>query len=210
MGLLWPKCRTWNLALLNLIQLALGHWSILSRSLCRAFFRSSRSTFPPNFPTWYHLQTSFPQVDQHSHPASQLGIICKLTDGELYPLIQIIDKDIKQDWTQNWALGITTCDLLQTGVNSIHHNSLARPPSQFYTQRRVRPSKPWAASFSRRMLWERVSKALLANTIIRFLLWIQDINLTPEWRHHFKKYSVSCACETDFLSMVSKQQLFSM
>jgi len=32
---------------------------------------------------------------------TQLGVICKLTEGALDPLIQIIDKDVKQDRTQN-------------------------------------------------------------------------------------------------------------
>ncbi|KAK4823656.1 hypothetical protein QYF61_005008 [Mycteria americana] len=31
---------------------------------------------------------------------SQLGVICKLTESALDPLIQIIDKDIKQNWPQ--------------------------------------------------------------------------------------------------------------
>jgi len=33
--------------------------------------------------------------------AAQLGVICKLIEGALNPLIQIIDKDTKQDWPQN-------------------------------------------------------------------------------------------------------------
>jgi len=32
--------------------------------------------------------------------SSQLSIICKLTEGALSPLIQIINKDIKQSWPQ--------------------------------------------------------------------------------------------------------------
>jgi len=32
---------------------------------------------------------------------TQLGVICKLTEGALNPLIQIIDKEIKQNQTQN-------------------------------------------------------------------------------------------------------------
>ncbi|KAK4827381.1 LOW QUALITY PROTEIN: hypothetical protein QYF61_017319 [Mycteria americana] len=43
---------------------------------------------------------SFPTLKQIDTPA-QFGVICKLTDGTLNPLIQIIDKDIKQDWPQN-------------------------------------------------------------------------------------------------------------
>ncbi|KAK4814368.1 LOW QUALITY PROTEIN: hypothetical protein QYF61_017781 [Mycteria americana] len=55
---------------------------------------------------------------------TQLGVICKLTEGALDPFIQIIDKDIKQNWPQHRALGNTTCDRPPTGVNSIQHHSL--------------------------------------------------------------------------------------
>ncbi|KAF4804006.1 hypothetical protein TURU_011371 [Turdus rufiventris] len=43
------------------------------------------------------------QIDTHT----QLGFICKFIDGRLDPLIQIINKDIKQDWTQLRSLGDT-------------------------------------------------------------------------------------------------------
>ncbi|KAK4829274.1 hypothetical protein QYF61_002666 [Mycteria americana] len=42
---------------------------------------------------------SLPTLKQINTPA-QLGIVCKLTEGALNPLIQIIDKDIKQNWPQ--------------------------------------------------------------------------------------------------------------
>jgi len=32
--------------------------------------------------------------------AAQLGVICKLTEGALNPLIRVIDKDITQNWPQ--------------------------------------------------------------------------------------------------------------
>ncbi|KAK4823418.1 hypothetical protein QYF61_001873 [Mycteria americana] len=66
---------------------------------------------------------SLPTLKQINTPA-QLGVICKLTEGALNPFIQVIDKDIKQNWPQHRALGNTTCDQLPTGVNSIHHHSL--------------------------------------------------------------------------------------
>ncbi|KAK4830080.1 LOW QUALITY PROTEIN: hypothetical protein QYF61_008418 [Mycteria americana] len=44
--------------------------------------------------------------------------------GALDPFVQIVDKDIKQDWPQHRALGDTTCDRPPTGLNSIHHHSL--------------------------------------------------------------------------------------
>ncbi|KAK4820458.1 hypothetical protein QYF61_027035 [Mycteria americana] len=66
---------------------------------------------------------SLPTLKQINTPA-QLGVICKLTEGALDPLIQIIDKDIKQNRPQHRALGNTACDQPPTGFNSVHHNSL--------------------------------------------------------------------------------------
>ncbi|KAK4818014.1 hypothetical protein QYF61_004127 [Mycteria americana] len=43
---------------------------------------------------------SLPTLKQIDTPA-QLGVICKLTEDTLNPLIQIIDKDIRQIWPQN-------------------------------------------------------------------------------------------------------------
>ncbi|KAK4829388.1 LOW QUALITY PROTEIN: hypothetical protein QYF61_003728 [Mycteria americana] len=69
------------------------------------------------------IQPSLPPLKQINTP-TQLGVFCKLNEGALDPFIQIIDKDIKQNWPQHRALGNTTCDRLPTGVNSIHHSSL--------------------------------------------------------------------------------------
>ncbi|KAK4824040.1 hypothetical protein QYF61_009631 [Mycteria americana] len=66
---------------------------------------------------------SLPTLQQINTP-TQLGVICKLTEGALDPVVQIIDKDIKQNWPQHRALGNTACDWPPTGVNSIHHHSL--------------------------------------------------------------------------------------
>ncbi|KAK4819037.1 hypothetical protein QYF61_024402 [Mycteria americana] len=66
---------------------------------------------------------SLPTLQQINTP-TQLGVICKLTQSALDPFIQIIDKDIKQNWPQHRALGNTACDWPPTGVNSIHHHSL--------------------------------------------------------------------------------------
>ncbi|KAK4826791.1 hypothetical protein QYF61_011440 [Mycteria americana] len=66
---------------------------------------------------------NLPTLKQINTP-TQLGVVCKLTEGALDPFVQIIDKDIKQDWPQHRALGVTTCDRSPTGVNCIHHHSL--------------------------------------------------------------------------------------
>ncbi|KAK4831320.1 hypothetical protein QYF61_016809 [Mycteria americana] len=47
---------------------------------------------------------SLPTLQQINTPA-QLGVICKLTEGALDPFVQIIDKDVKQNWPQHRALG---------------------------------------------------------------------------------------------------------
>jgi len=66
---------------------------------------------------------SLPTLKQIDTPA-QLGVICKLTEGALNTLVQIIDKDVKQGQTQNRALGNTTHDQLPAGFNSIYYHSL--------------------------------------------------------------------------------------
>ncbi|KAK4809818.1 hypothetical protein QYF61_014286 [Mycteria americana] len=42
---------------------------------------------------------------QQINPPTQLGVTCRLTEGALHRFVQIIDKDIKQDWPQHRALG---------------------------------------------------------------------------------------------------------
>ncbi|KAK4828640.1 hypothetical protein QYF61_000288 [Mycteria americana] len=69
---------------------------------------------------------SLPTLQQINTP-TQLGVVCKLTESTLDPFVQIIDKDIKQNWPQHRALGNTACDRPPTGVNSIHHHSLGPP-----------------------------------------------------------------------------------
>ncbi|KAK4831475.1 hypothetical protein QYF61_017723 [Mycteria americana] len=69
------------------------------------------------------LLQSLPPL-KHINTPTQLGVICKLTEGALNPFVQIIDKDIKQDWPHHRALGNTACDQPPTGFNSIHNNSL--------------------------------------------------------------------------------------
>ncbi|KAK4817079.1 hypothetical protein QYF61_027910, partial [Mycteria americana] len=66
---------------------------------------------------------SLPTLQQINTP-TQLGVICKLTEGALDPFVQIIDEDVKQDWPQHRALGNTACDRPPTGFSSIHHHSL--------------------------------------------------------------------------------------
>ncbi|KAK4828708.1 hypothetical protein QYF61_000546 [Mycteria americana] len=101
----------------------LGHLGTLLHHIQPAINQHSQvlfcwAAFQPLFP-----KPSLPTLKEINTPA-QLGVICKLTEGALDPFVQIIDKDIKQDWPQHRALGDTTCDQPPTGVNSIHHHSL--------------------------------------------------------------------------------------
>ena len=66
---------------------------------------------------------SLPTRKQIDTPA-QLGVFWKFTEWPLNSLIQIIDKDVKQEQTQNWALGDSTHDKLPAGFHSIQHQSL--------------------------------------------------------------------------------------
>ncbi|KAK4828587.1 hypothetical protein QYF61_000039 [Mycteria americana] len=56
------------------------------------------------------------QPVQINTPA-QLGVVCKLTEGAHNPFVQIIDKDVKENWPRHKALGNTACDRPPTGGN---------------------------------------------------------------------------------------------
>ncbi|RMC04413.1 hypothetical protein DUI87_19235 [Hirundo rustica rustica] len=85
-----------------------------------------------------HYNTpTFQQIDI----CSQLGVICKFTDGGLNPLIQIISKDIKQDWPQQRSLRDTTSDWPQTGCSTVHHHSLGLAIQPFLNPEKSAPVK---------------------------------------------------------------------
>lgn len=67
-GLLYPKCTTCCLVLLNFIQLASTHWSSLSGTVCRAFMLSGRSILHPTL-VWsakcMYVTCSLNIVDEH-------------------------------------------------------------------------------------------------------------------------------------------------
>ena len=48
-----------------------------------------------------------PRYPQEINSSSQLGVICKLTEGALNALIQVISKDIEEDRPQHRPLGNT-------------------------------------------------------------------------------------------------------
>ncbi|RMC16470.1 hypothetical protein DUI87_06405 [Hirundo rustica rustica] len=108
------------------------------------------------------------QVFLQSHPTfqkidtrSQLSVICKFTNERFNTLIHVINKNIEQHWPQHRPLGDTTGDWPQLDAAAFPTTLWARPSSWLITQQRVLLSKPRAASLSRSVLWETVSKALL-------------------------------------------------
>ncbi|RMC13421.1 hypothetical protein DUI87_10959 [Hirundo rustica rustica] len=108
------------------------------------------------------------QISLQSHPTfqligthSQLSVICKFTNQRFNTLIHVINKNIEQNWPQHRPLRDTTCAWLPAGCSIVHHHSLGSAIQPFLTQHRVLLSKLWAASLSRSVLWETVSKALL-------------------------------------------------
>ena len=54
----------------------------------------------------------------------QLGVIFRLPENALNPLIQVINKDIEEDRPQYQPLRNTTHDQSPSEFNSIHHHSL--------------------------------------------------------------------------------------
>jgi len=99
--LLWPKCRIQHLVLLNFIPLASTQQSSLSRSRCRAFFPSGRSTFPPS------LGSSANFLRMHLISSSRSSI-----------------KILKRTSPTTDRLRNITCDQSPAGFKSIHDQSL--------------------------------------------------------------------------------------
>ena len=87
--------------------------------------------------------------------ASQLVVICKVTDDAINALIQVISKDTERDKPQYRSLGNTTRDWL-LNLTPFTTTLWTQPSSQFFTQQIVCLSKPWAASYPRRILWDTV------------------------------------------------------
>jgi len=55
---------------------------------------------------------------------NQLGVISKLAEGALNPIIYVIDQDVKEYWTQDRPLGDTTSYQNSSGHKAIDHNPL--------------------------------------------------------------------------------------
>jgi len=77
------------------------------------------------------------QIDNYS----QHGVTCKLTEGALSALIQVINKDIEQTGpsTDPWGTLVTNRQLDMTAFTT---TLCAWTSSQFFTQKRVHLSNP--------------------------------------------------------------------
>ena len=139
-----------------------GQWLHHLFRLCipvphRSFWKNLTAHIQPQLASAYqhNISRSLGQIKT----SSQFGVICKPTEGASNPLIQIISKILNGMGLNTDSLGT----LFVTGnqMNSTSFTTIlwAQSFNQFFTQRRVRLSKLWAASFFRRMLWETVSKA---------------------------------------------------
>ncbi|KAK4822933.1 hypothetical protein QYF61_023433 [Mycteria americana] len=84
---------------------------------------------------------SLPTLQQIDTP-TQFGVICKLSEGTLNPLMQIIDKDINKTGpkTEPWGTLLVTGCLLD--LTPFTTTLWAWPSSQFFTQRRVAEPLP--------------------------------------------------------------------
>lgn len=130
------KGSTWHFAFLNFMQLLSDHWSNLSTSFYRHFqLSSSRLTLLP-----------------------KLGVIWKLTEDALHPIVQLIGKDLKQDWPQHWPLGSTSGDQPPAEFTTTLWAQTSREFSIPWT---VHSPKPWAANSSGRIMWRLVLEVLL-------------------------------------------------
>ncbi|KAK4832707.1 hypothetical protein QYF61_025168, partial [Mycteria americana] len=132
---------------------------------------------------------SLPTLKQINTP-TQLGVICKLTEGALDPLIQIIDKDIKQNWPQHRAPGNTACDWPPTGVNSIHHHSLGPAIQPVLNPAKSTPVQAMSSQF--------LQENAMGNHPTEVKLHFgnnTDLNIRQEYKDYMKyymKYSNSC------------------
>lgn len=97
-----------------------------------------------------------------------------MAEGTLNPLFQMIDKDIKHDWPQSWALGNSGSQL---DVTPFTASLRALPSKQFLTQQKIHLSKQW----TRRMVAGRIS--LAKSIFCAFLRWeVCDLtDLQPMW-----------------------------
>lgn len=156
MELLWPKCWSQYLALLNLIQLMSAHLSSLSESLYRGL----------------ELPANLMRMQQIPSARSFIKILNKTSpkpESWGTPLVPGWQLDLTPFTTMLWIWQL----------------------SHFFNQCSVHSSKPWAASFPRRMLWEIVSNIILKsrqitspakyNTNANRTLILTDIKVQGFW-----------------------------
>lgn len=156
-GLLRPWCSTQCLALPKAVQLDMAHWTSLSRSLCRAFLHSSRSTCPPN------LVSAAGLLRGHCIPSSRVLIkMLNKARPNPEPLWTPLVTGCQPDWN---LFTMTLSPTIQTDFRPA--NSISNPS---YEQ----PVSPG------RNLWGTESNASLKpmeTTLSRYTICLKDLGL---------------------------------
>lgn len=106
----------------------------------------------PTYTTDPHAACCGEAKDVFLHFFYRAKVTWKVAEGTLNALIQIIDKDVKQDWPHSWALGNSGSQL---DVTLFATSFRALPSRQVLTLQKIHLSKPW----TRRMGAGRVSLA---------------------------------------------------
>ena len=91
---------------------------------------------------------------------TQLGVIVKLAEGALKPVIDVIDEDVEEHWSQDRPLGASLITGLHLDIESLTTPLCLQPSNQFFIHRMVHPSNPCLSSVGIRMWWGILSKAL--------------------------------------------------
>lgn len=145
---LTPACNIYGVVVTQVQDPALGamwldsaYWFSLLRFLCRAFLFSNKSTV---LSTWYYLWAFWGCTQ--SLFRSLIKMVTKTGPGTELLETSLCSAANLFELPSQWLL------------EPVHPASSS--PSKPYT------SKPWVANFSRRMLWETVSKTLLKSMYI--------------------------------------------
>ncbi|OWK61773.1 hypothetical protein RLOC_00011756 [Lonchura striata] len=102
---------------------------------------------------------TFQQIDTHS----QLSIIYRFINERLSPLINVINKDIEQNWPQHRSLRDTTGDCwMPAGCSTVHHHSLG-PAIQPVVKQKCLPTQQFPNLLARQLVKLKLPPTLGTN-----------------------------------------------